>query len=207
MFLIVEPLPNSEVIDLDTLLFTDERKIIGKVFDVFGQVSNPYYSILLSEKNIGNYEEGTLIFYVPETTKKVDPKVIYTKGCDASGLHDEEIDEKHMEYSDDEKEQMAHKPKKKKKQNKRKKEKIVKENEKIDSIEIKESVEDSLRDDMSPIRINQTLNEGEENEKVENKDEMPLSRANQTLDEDEELGNKGNVMPLDEKEKKLIQLK
>jgi len=32
MFLIVEPLPNSEVIDLDTLLFTNERKIIGKVF-------------------------------------------------------------------------------------------------------------------------------------------------------------------------------
>ena len=37
------------------------------------------------------------------------PDKIYTKGSDASGLYDEEPDEKDIEYSDDEEEMMAKK--------------------------------------------------------------------------------------------------
>lgn len=97
-----------EVIDVDTVILTSERIVVGRVFDTFGPVLKPFYTVLFNSRgeisNLG-LEVGLSVMTVRPLLKTCLTKNLDKKGTDASNVYDEEVDEHEMEFSDDEKEQ------------------------------------------------------------------------------------------------------
>ena len=104
-------------LDEDTVLFDSNRKSIGKVFEIFGPVYHPFYSVRFNSvdelKSSGlNLELGAKVLYAPKSdnlTKFIFnlTKLKELKGSDASWNHDQEPPAECLEYSDDEQEKMA----------------------------------------------------------------------------------------------------
>lgn len=97
-----EPLNEGSV-----LWLTQSRKPLGFVDEIFGPVKNPYYVVRYnseSEVPAGIQGGTTLVSFVPEFADRVlNFKELYSKGYDASGPFDEEVNDE-VEFSDDEKE-------------------------------------------------------------------------------------------------------
>ena len=127
---VIESLRDNEYdeakpLDEETILFDVNRKSIGKVFEIFGPVSKPFYSIRFNNVNeIGelklSVDVGSPIYFVPESPEFT--KYIFNlneirklKGSDASWNHDQEPPDECLDYSDDEQEKMAKKQLKMKK--------------------------------------------------------------------------------------------
>ncbi|KAL6053066.1 H/ACA ribonucleoprotein complex non-core subunit naf1 [Balamuthia mandrillaris] len=116
-FAVVEAAKGSPALDIDSVLCLENREPLGRVFEVFGQVESPYYSVRYDGRGASggengegervSVERGTRVYYVEEQSSYVIPAAIYTKGTDASGEHDEELPEDEIEFSDDEKEAAA----------------------------------------------------------------------------------------------------
>ena len=131
--IIVKGIPDDTVLDEGTLLVItmegDDTTIVplGKIFELFGPVNQPLYSIRLppsressEQKNDPWARDGSFtlflaqtssdcqVYYLPDAATTVDTQVIYRisgKGCDASNLHDEEVvNPNEMYFSDDEQE-------------------------------------------------------------------------------------------------------
>lgn len=119
--IVIKPLI-KEVLDLDNVVFLKDE-ILGKIDDVFGNVENPFYSILadpyIKTKFQGQSFKVLDDVFVLEAKVKVILQSSINEikkkiGCDASNVFDEEINEKEMEFSDDEKEHNLKNKKKKK---------------------------------------------------------------------------------------------
>ena len=107
----------AKPLDEETILFDSNRKCLGKIFEVFGPVTSPFYSIRFNNSkeikdNCLIVQKGNFIFYAPDSTKLT--KFIFNvddlrrvKGSDASWNHDNEPPAENLEYSDDENEQQA----------------------------------------------------------------------------------------------------
>lgn len=114
---LVESLPNVVPLDLDTVLFLDKgQRPLGKVFDVMGQVHCPIYCVRfntnqeLQDKGI---QVGLEVFCAPSapcTTFVILPELMKQKGSDASWKNDIEPPARFIEYSDDEQERNACRP-------------------------------------------------------------------------------------------------
>ncbi|KAG8735834.1 hypothetical protein FRC10_010095 [Ceratobasidium sp. 414] len=93
-------------LDMDSLLVFEDRKVLGKVFETFGAVKQPLYSVRFPsasaiDKNI--IWIGRPVLHVPARSNFVFAEAIARlKGSDASNLHDEEVGEDQMDFSDDE---------------------------------------------------------------------------------------------------------
>lgn len=106
--------PNSVLLDLDTVLFLEQgQKVLGEIFDVLGQVSDPLYCIRfnsheqIEEKGI---KIGQLVYVAPKTEHTqliVLANLMKNKGSDASWDHDIEPPPNFIDYSDDEQERSA----------------------------------------------------------------------------------------------------
>ena len=114
-------------LDVLSLLCDEQRRAIGKISDVFGPVTAPYYVVTshrnLSEKKGGKEEEedesgqeaclsiGMKVFAVVQQSVFVTPASLQQarslKGSDASNLHDEELPAEEQDFSDDEAELRA----------------------------------------------------------------------------------------------------
>ncbi|XP_064111412.1 H/ACA ribonucleoprotein complex non-core subunit NAF1-like [Macrobrachium nipponense] len=99
-------------IDLDSVLFLDNgKKVLGVVFDVFGQVQEPLYVVRFNSsehvKELG-INKGEPVFYAPETEHAsfvVIDDLMRMKGSDASGLTGNEVLPCELtDFSDDEEE-------------------------------------------------------------------------------------------------------
>lgn len=94
------------VLDTDSLLAFDDRQVIGVVFETFGAVKQPLYSVRFpsaSAINKDNVRIGRLVYHVPAKSNFVfTQEIARIKGSDASNLHDEEVGEDQMDFSDDE---------------------------------------------------------------------------------------------------------
>ena len=118
-------------LDRGSLLCVYEgRQVIGKISEIFGPVSNPFYivpisppsssahSLLAGDSFLGGVcgiEIGTKIFYSPNLSSLIATSELKKeKGCDASNQLDQEIDDNEMEYSDDEQERMKKQVRKRK---------------------------------------------------------------------------------------------
>jgi H/ACA ribonucleoprotein complex non-core subunit NAF1 len=96
-FLVVAADPHRQTLDMDNVLCFHDRTPLGKVYEVFGPVKKPYYSVvsanverLKAQGKEALLAPGTPVYYVPQASCYVQPAIIYTKGSDASGEHDEE---------------------------------------------------------------------------------------------------------------------
>jgi H/ACA ribonucleoprotein complex non-core subunit NAF1 len=94
------------VLDSGSVLCLEDRSVIGVVSETIGRVQQPLYSVRFT--NTGEIAEaglsaGTKVFYSEQHSKYVFTQTLKAfKGSDASNLHDEEVGDEEIEFSDDE---------------------------------------------------------------------------------------------------------
>ncbi|XP_077156096.1 H/ACA ribonucleoprotein complex non-core subunit NAF1 isoform X2 [Paroedura picta] len=122
---IVESLNGLPPVNEDSVLFKQDHYSIGKVSEVFGPVSHPFYTLQfkspehIEAKGIKVHDEVYFAPSVESFTQYVFPEQLkQEKGSDASWKNDEEPPPEALDFSDDEKEKAA---KQKKSQNVRRK--------------------------------------------------------------------------------------
>ena len=98
----------NNVINVDNIIYDDNKAAVGYVDDVFGQVEQPVYSAKifpnLVEAGFG-LKPGQKVFYCQRLVKFVNADdICKNKGCDASNQFDEEVDDDEKDFSDDEEE-------------------------------------------------------------------------------------------------------
>jgi H/ACA ribonucleoprotein complex non-core subunit NAF1 len=102
------------VLESGSVLCLADRSVIGAVAETLGRVQQPLYSVRFT--NMGEITEaglavGTKVFYSEQHSTYVFTQSLKAyKGSDASNMHDEEVGEEEVEFSDDEAE-MEHKRK------------------------------------------------------------------------------------------------
>ncbi|KAF9421296.1 hypothetical protein HW555_002768 [Spodoptera exigua] len=116
---IVRALPETPAVDLDSVLFLDKgAKALGRVFDVFGPVTEPHYCVRFN--SVEHVRErgaqtGADVYIAPQsqhTNYVFLTELMKIKGSDASWLHDVEPPPHQVEYSDDEEERRANRARK-----------------------------------------------------------------------------------------------
>jgi H/ACA ribonucleoprotein complex non-core subunit NAF1 len=100
------------VLESGSVLCLEDRSVFGVVAETLGRVHQPLYSVLFTnagEITAAGLAVGTKVFYSEQHSTYVFTQALKAfKGSDASNLHDEEVGDDEMEYSDDEAE-MEHK--------------------------------------------------------------------------------------------------
>ncbi|KAI4730452.1 NAF1-domain-containing protein [Aureobasidium sp. EXF-10728] len=95
-----------QVLESGSVLCLENREVIGAVQDTIGKVEEPLYSVAFtrpSDVSDLNIATDTKIFYVDSHSTYVFTQPLKNlKGTDASNLHDEEVADEEMEFSDDE---------------------------------------------------------------------------------------------------------
>jgi H/ACA ribonucleoprotein complex non-core subunit NAF1 len=111
---IIESLLHSPPLNDDSVLFNRDRRSIGLIFETFGPVEKPYYSIRYNDINNIYHRQIELnqeVFYAPKETTYT--KYVFVqelkalKGSDASWEDDNEPPKFAIDYSDDEQERAA----------------------------------------------------------------------------------------------------
>ncbi|KAJ2227041.1 hypothetical protein IWW45_007197 [Coemansia sp. RSA 485] len=108
---------DKHVLDSESLVVLGDKQVLGQIFDVFGPVSQPMYSIRFNSAQEAKEKVsvGVEVYFAQDWSKLVaTEKLRKEKGTDASNMYDEEVSEDNMEFSDDEMERMAKQKKKKK---------------------------------------------------------------------------------------------
>lgn len=94
-----------QVLDAGTILCLEDRSVIGQIAETFGPVQRPYYIVrftnaaAISEAGISH---RTKVFWVEKYANRVFTQNLSVKGSDASNIHDEEVADAEIEFSDDE---------------------------------------------------------------------------------------------------------
>lgn len=94
-----------QVLDAGTILCLEDRSVIGQIAETFGPVQRPYYIVrftnasAISEAGISH---RTKVFWVEKYANRVFTHNLSVKGSDASNIHDEEVADAEIEFSDDE---------------------------------------------------------------------------------------------------------
>lgn len=87
----------KNVLDMESLLCFEDRSMLGEIFETFGPIARPFYSVRFNAKDeMPNVSIGTKVFWVPSYAKSqtVQVEVLkLIKGSDASNRYDEEVDE------------------------------------------------------------------------------------------------------------------
>nr|XP_060634742.1 H/ACA ribonucleoprotein complex non-core subunit NAF1 isoform X1 [Anolis sagrei ordinatus] len=116
---IVESQKGMPPVNEDTVLFRGDRHSIGKIFEVFGPVSHPFYVLQFNNpehieaKGIKIHDAVYFAPSVESVTQYIFPeKLKQEKGSDASWKNDEEPPPEVLDFSDDEKERTAKQQKK-----------------------------------------------------------------------------------------------
>ncbi|CAO1435838.1 unnamed protein product [Diamesa serratosioi] len=116
---LVEAIPNSMPLDIDTVLFLDKgKKALGVVFDVLGQIHQPLYCVRFNSNEdiiAKGIEIKMKVYCAPRsehTSFVILSNVMNMKGSDASWKNDTEPPPNLVDYSDDEQERQIKKSKK-----------------------------------------------------------------------------------------------
>ncbi|GAA5976584.1 hypothetical protein JCM10908_005555 [Rhodotorula pacifica] len=96
------------VLDEGTVVCWEDRTVIGNIFETFGSVQQPFYSIRFpanAPPDPSVFNLGRPAFYAPNLASFVFTRDLRAmKGSDASNIWDEEVAAHEMEFSDDEEE-------------------------------------------------------------------------------------------------------
>ena len=112
---VIQPFKSIPPLDLDSILFLRDSTPLGKIFDIFGPVIKPMYTIRFNSfqdiENL-NVTVDTPVYYVPEYSPPITSYVFTEdlkklKGSDASWFNDNEPPEDVLEFSDDEEERLS----------------------------------------------------------------------------------------------------
>ncbi|XP_053316015.1 H/ACA ribonucleoprotein complex non-core subunit NAF1 [Spea bombifrons] len=116
---IIESMKDVPPLNEDSVIFKEDRRSVGKIFEIFGPVPHPFYVIRYNTKDQikdkGFKIKDTMYFAptVEDFTQYIIPDVLKNeKGSDASWTHDQEPPKEALDYSDDEKERESKQKKK-----------------------------------------------------------------------------------------------
>ena len=101
------PQPQTKVLDVGSLLCFADRSNLGYVADTFGPVILPMFTVRFKtteDMAAAGVATGKQVFWVPAHAVWVFNDTLRVKGSDASNLHDEEVGQDEVEFSDDEQE-------------------------------------------------------------------------------------------------------
>lgn len=94
------------VLESGSVLCLADRSVIGVVSETLGRVQQPLYSVRFTNADEiakAGLEPRTKVFYSEQHSTYVFTQALKAyKGSDASNLHDEEVGDEEMEFSDDE---------------------------------------------------------------------------------------------------------
>ncbi|NXU39526.1 NAF1 protein, partial [Drymodes brunneopygia] len=117
---IIESLRGLPAVNEESIIFKEDRQAAGKVFEIFGPVSHPFYVIRfnspehIKEKGINVQDNMYFVPSVEDFTQYIfAEKLKEEKGSDASWKNDQEPPPEVLDFSDDEKEREAKQKKKK----------------------------------------------------------------------------------------------
>lgn len=114
ILVVIQSNENIPPLDEDSILFLEGHIVLGQVFETFGPVKTPWYSVRFNQlENIKakGVKEGMPVYCAPREDSFT--KFVFTdslknvKGSDASWEDNNEPPEKHLDYSDDESERRA----------------------------------------------------------------------------------------------------
>ncbi|KAJ2785975.1 hypothetical protein H4R18_000190 [Coemansia javaensis] len=94
----------THVLDTESLVAFEDRSVLGAVYDVFGPVARPVYTVRLrspEEARDGRCAAGRPVFYALGWARMLATDRLRTKGNDASNEYDEEVGSDAMDFSDD----------------------------------------------------------------------------------------------------------
>ncbi|KAL9008771.1 MAG: hypothetical protein Q9173_006139 [Seirophora scorigena] len=95
-----------QALEVGSLLCLEDRSVIGVIAETLGQIQQPYYSVRFTNSAAiveAGIAKGTTIFNVEQHSHYVFTQNIKAfKGSDASNIHDEEVGDDELEFSDDE---------------------------------------------------------------------------------------------------------
>ncbi|XP_050401360.1 H/ACA ribonucleoprotein complex non-core subunit NAF1 [Patella vulgata] len=122
LLVVIQSSPNTPALNEESVLFYENRNVFGKVFEIFGPVACPFYSVRFNNsadiKN-QNIEVGDQVYCAPnleELTQYIFiDQLKQMKGSDASWKDNNEPPPKHLDYSDDELERRTKSKKREKK--------------------------------------------------------------------------------------------
>ncbi|KAI3637935.1 hypothetical protein MIR68_004584 [Amoeboaphelidium protococcarum] len=110
-------------LDEGTLLAFADRSVLGLIFDTFGPITQPLYSIKFNttaDIDVERCVVGAMVYSCPDYVKPIMTEQLkQIKGSDASNLYDEEVGANEAEFSDDEQEQSIKRQNKRKNQHKK----------------------------------------------------------------------------------------
>ncbi|KAJ1727848.1 hypothetical protein LPJ61_004359 [Coemansia biformis] len=95
----------THVLDSESLVAFADGKVLGMVFDVFGPVARPMYTVRFNSVDDIDGERctaGSPVFYAMGWSRMLSTERLRIRGTDASNEYDEEIGSDAMEFSDDE---------------------------------------------------------------------------------------------------------
>ncbi|KAJ2162443.1 hypothetical protein GGF46_000684 [Coemansia sp. RSA 552] len=95
----------THVLDAESVIAFEDRKVLGLVFDVFGPVTRPMYTVRFQTAEGIDLERcvvGRPVFYPLGLARMLATQKLRVKGTDASNEYDEEVGSDAMEFSDDE---------------------------------------------------------------------------------------------------------
>ncbi|KAF5897200.1 coiled-coil domain-containing protein, partial [Clarias magur] len=111
---IVESKKDTPPLNDDSVLFTKDRVSIGRVFEVFGPVCQPYYILRFNSQDDIQQKELKItepVYFAPKIKDFTEyifvEQIKQAKGSDASWKNDQEPPPEALDFSDDEKERMA----------------------------------------------------------------------------------------------------
>ncbi|XP_053364242.1 H/ACA ribonucleoprotein complex non-core subunit NAF1 [Clarias gariepinus] len=111
---IVESKKDTQPLNDDSVLFTKDRVSIGRVFEVFGPVCQPYYILRFNSQEDIEQKELKIkepVYFAPKIKDFTEyifvEQIKQAKGSDASWKNDQEPPPEALDFSDDEKEKMA----------------------------------------------------------------------------------------------------
>ncbi|KAH9495796.1 hypothetical protein Btru_013341 [Bulinus truncatus] len=114
VLVVIKALPDSPALYDDTVLFLEGRRPLGLIFETFGTVHQPFYSVRFNyNKDIidQNIELGNRVYFAPKASNLTKYVFISElkkiKFDDASWEHDNEPPPTQIEFSDDEEEKLA----------------------------------------------------------------------------------------------------
>lgn len=115
VLVVVESIRSMPPLDLDTVLFRDDGQPVGQIFDVFGPITEPHYSIRFTngeQIKVKKVYKDMPVYFLPQSDRTITKfafvdEIKKIKGTDASWENDNEPPETVLEYSDDEEEESS----------------------------------------------------------------------------------------------------
>ncbi|KAL8933158.1 MAG: hypothetical protein Q9216_006494 [Gyalolechia sp. 2 TL-2023] len=96
----------SQALEVGSLLCLQDRSVIGVIAETLGQVRQPYYAVRFTNAAAiaeAGLSKGIPVFYVEQHARYIFTQNLKAlKGSDASNIHDEEVGDDELEFSDDE---------------------------------------------------------------------------------------------------------